>query len=65
MFQPAPLANVEKARIMVFRAHTLPEVKRIRDAPEAARVYARAWVVNPKITPLRFRSWRRAGQAKF
>jgi hypothetical protein len=27
---------------MLFRARTLPEVKRIRDTAEAARVYARA-----------------------
>jgi hypothetical protein len=42
MSQPASLANLEKARIMLFRARTLPEVKRIRDLAEAAKVYTRA-----------------------
>lgn len=36
------LAKLDKARLMLFEARTLPEVKKIRDIAEAAKVYARA-----------------------
>jgi hypothetical protein len=36
------LAKLDKARLMLFEARTLPEVKKIRDIAEAARVYAKA-----------------------
>jgi len=36
------LANLDRVRVALEKARTLPEVKRIRDIAEAARVYARA-----------------------
>ena len=36
------LANLDRARLALAKARTLPEVKRIRDIAEAARVYAKA-----------------------
>jgi hypothetical protein len=36
------LANLDRARIALEKARTLPEVKKIRDIAEAARVYAKA-----------------------
>jgi hypothetical protein len=36
------LANLDRVRIALARARTLPEVKKIRDIAEAARVYAKA-----------------------
>jgi hypothetical protein len=36
------LATLDKARIMLAEARTLPEVKKIRDIAEAAKVYAKA-----------------------
>ena len=36
------LAKLERARLPLAESRTLPEVKRIRDIAEAARVYARA-----------------------
>jgi hypothetical protein len=36
------LANLERARQMLAECRTLPEVKKIRDIAEAAKVYARA-----------------------
>jgi hypothetical protein len=36
------LANLEKASILLSEARTLPEVKRIRDLAEAAKVYTKA-----------------------
>jgi uncharacterized Zn finger protein (UPF0148 family) len=39
---PPALATLDKARLLLSEARTLPEVKRIRDLAEAAKVYARA-----------------------
>jgi hypothetical protein len=39
---PPALATLEKARVLLSEARTLPEVKKIRDLAEAAKVYARA-----------------------
>jgi uncharacterized Zn finger protein (UPF0148 family) len=39
---PSALASLERARVLLSEARTLPEVKRIRDLAEAAKVYARA-----------------------
>ncbi len=36
------LANLDRVRIALAKARTLPEVKKIRDMAEAARVYAKA-----------------------
>ena len=36
------LANLDRVRIALAKARTLPEVKKIRDIAEAARVYAKA-----------------------
>ena len=38
----ATLANLDKARLALAEARTLPDVKRIRNMAEAARVYAKA-----------------------
>ena len=39
---PPALATLEKARVLLSEARTLPEVKKIRDLAEAAKVYTRA-----------------------
>src|SRR5271170_5969567 len=36
------LANLDRVRIALAKAKTLPEVKKIRDLAEAARVYSKA-----------------------
>ena len=39
---PNALASLDRARVALMEARTLPEVKKIRDIAEAARVYAKA-----------------------
>ncbi len=40
--QPSQLAQLDKARLMLAECRTLPEVKKIRDIAEAAKIYAKA-----------------------
>lgn len=40
--QSSQLANLDRARQMLAESRTLPEVKKIRDIAEAAKVYAKA-----------------------
>src|ERR1700731_1169442 len=39
---PTALGNLDRARLALMEARTLPDVKKIRDIAEAARVYAKA-----------------------
>jgi hypothetical protein len=40
--QSLQLANLDKVRQMLAETHTLPEIKKIRDIAEAAKLYAKA-----------------------